>query len=104
MFPLLKYLIRKRSKAPSRRKLSIAAELSERKSQSPSVISTSQWWKNVDILSHKRNRPHNILDKEFKENLNDYFGEFCWDRDYEQLTLMEIDSIKIKSPQFSITW
>jgi hypothetical protein len=45
-----------------------------------------------------------MLDKEFKENLNDYFGEFCWDRDYEQLTLMEIDSIKIKTPQFSITW
>jgi hypothetical protein len=35
--------------------------------------------------------------------LNDYFGELCWDRDYEQSTLMEIDSITIKIPQFSIT-
>ena len=66
-------------------------------------IDTSQWWKNVDILSHRRNRAHIILDNEFKENLNDYFGELCWDRDYEQSTLMEIDSITIKAPQFSIT-
>jgi hypothetical protein len=66
-------------------------------------IGTSQWWKNVDILSHRRNRAHIILDNEFKENLNDYFGELCWGRDYEQPTLMEIDSITIKAPQFSIT-
>jgi hypothetical protein len=66
-------------------------------------IGTSQWWKNVDILSHRRNRAHIILDNEFKENLNDYFGELCWDRDCEQPTLMEIDSITIKAPQFSIT-
>jgi hypothetical protein len=30
--------------------------------------------------------------------LNDYFAELCWDRDYEQPTLMEIEA-----PQFSIT-
>jgi hypothetical protein len=113
MSPLLKYLIRKRSKAKSRGKLSIAAELTGRKSgiishyrtkmAKSECTGTSQWRKNVDFLSHRRNRAHLILDNEFKENLNDYFGELCWDRNYEQPTLMEIDSITIKAPQFSIT-
>jgi hypothetical protein len=76
MFSTLKVLNKKNIKSKSMTKLSVAEELSERtsgiishnrtKMAKSECIGTSQWWKTVDILSHRRNRPHIILDKEFK--------------------------------------
>ena len=77
MSPLLKYLIRKRSKAELTEQIYGIISHNRTKMAKSECIGTSQWWKNVDILSHRRNRAHIVLDNEFKENLNDYFGELC---------------------------
>ena len=100
--PLLKYLIKKREMAVHQGKLSSVEELTERISKLISdnrkylakseSVGTSKWWRTVDALSMRRTKPNIVLDKDFLDNLNDYFGNLCSDSEYIQPVPLEIYS------------
>ena len=83
-------------------KLSSVEELTERISKLISEnykylaksesVGTSKRWRTVDALSMRRTKPNIVLDKDFLDNLNYYFGNLCSDSEYIEPIPLEIDS------------
>ena len=92
--PLLKYLLKKRSKAAVSGRASQVKELTDRvslliaenrKNWGKAGLRGSQhWWRKVDNVSLRKHKPQLVLDTEFLEGLNDFFGNLCQDSEYVQ--------------------
>ena len=53
-------------------------------------LGSREWWRNVDILSQRRRCSCIKLDNQTLQDLNNYFGDLCFDTDYIEPNLMEI--------------
>ena len=90
MTPLVKYLLKKRSKLTNRENIQILnkkiGELisKNRRSRKGLVhVGSCVWWNKVDKLSNRRYFPRPVLDVETLNRLNDYFGNLCSDPNYK---------------------
>ena len=59
-----------------------------------------EWWKNVDLISQRRQSTNVSLDRKTAQDLNDFFGELCTDGDYVELALLEI-GLEVEVPEIS---
>ncbi|XP_015763833.1 PREDICTED: uncharacterized protein LOC107342835 [Acropora digitifera] len=59
-----------------------------------------KWWKNVDLISQRRQSTYVSLDRETAQDLNEFFGELCTDSDYVEPALVEIGN-EVVAPEIS---
>ncbi|XP_044179146.1 uncharacterized protein LOC122960758 [Acropora millepora] len=59
-----------------------------------------EWWKNVDLISQRRQSTNVSLDRETAQDLNDFFGELCTAGDYVEPALLEIGP-EVEVPEIS---
>ena len=109
MTPLIKSLMRIKSRIPSRnvdrigeinrRILEIISQ--NKRSLLRVPIGSGEWWKNVDYISQRRRTSANVnLDRNSLMELNDYFANLCQDTSYVEPTPMEICE-DVNAPEIS---
>ena len=92
MTPLVKCMLRTKSKLSincgERLKTlnhRISEVICENRKNPRTLTGSRDWWKQVDSTSQRRtNHTHICLDDESLNQLNDYFGELCYDDVYER--------------------
>ena len=101
--PLVKYLMKKRSKAISSKVHELSARIStiigeNRKNWGKlDKIGSQHWWRKVDNLSQRKQNLSLILDKEILIGLNQYF-DLCFDDQYLEPTFMDINESVLAPP------
>ena len=84
MTPLVKSLLQRKHKLAARGKNDQADEVSERiaeiiaknrRNMDAGTIGSGSWWNKIDRLSLRKHTPKVLLERNFVEDLNDYFAE-----------------------------
>ena len=107
MTPLVKSLLQRKHKLVSRGKNDQADDVSKRiaeiiaknrRNMDASTIGSGSWWNKIDRLSLRKETPKVLLERNFVEDLNDYFADVCHDPEYEEPLKMDI-SAAFETPQ-----
>ena len=106
--PLLKYLLKKRSKAAASGRASKVKELTDRvsvliaenrKNWGKAGLRGSQhWWRKVDNVSLRKHKPQLVLHAEFIEGLNDFFINLCQNSEYVESSPVAIETDTVTTP------
>ena len=51
---------------------------------------TMQWWRRVDNISQRKNKPQPVLNESFLRGLNEFFAKRCQDDSYTEPSFLEI--------------
>ena len=62
-----------------------------------------QWWRRVDSISQRKNKPQPVLNGSFLRGLNEFFAKLCQDDSYTEPSFQEIDREKYLSPRLNET-
>ena len=62
-----------------------------------------QWWRRVDSISQRKNKPQPVLNGSFLCGLNEFFAKLCQDDSYTEPSFQEIDREKNLSPRLNET-
>ena len=100
--PLLKYLLKKQSKAMASGNAIKVKELTDRVSDviaenrknwgsSDTYRESQQWWRKVDNISLRKRKTQFVLDDNFLESVNDFFRNLCHDSEYVEPDYLDID-------------
>ena len=108
MTPLVKHLLKKKSRANASGNVARAKELSKRVSEliaesrmnwgRAETTGTMQWWRRVDDISQRKNEPQPVLNESFLRDLNGFFAKLCQDDSYTEPSFQEIYREKHLSP------
>ena len=86
MTPLVKSMLRAKSRIScnnvERHKVinsRISEVISANRKNPRLVIGSREWWKNVDLVSQRRNSTYVNLDSDSLDDLNDFFALMCSD-------------------------
>ena len=60
-----------------------------------------QWWRRVDSISQRKNKPQPVLNGSFLRGLNEFFAKLCQDDSYTEPSFQEIDREKYLSPRLN---
>ena len=50
-----------------------------------------QWWRRVDSISQRKNKPQPVLNGSFLRGLNEFFAKLCQDDSYTEPSFQEIN-------------
>ena len=59
-----------------------------------------KWWKNVNLISQRRQSTNVSLDRETAQDLNEFFGELCTDSHYVEPESVEIGH-EVEAPEIN---
>ena len=62
------------------------------------TIGSGSWWNKIDELLLRKDTPKVLLERNFVEDLNDYFADVCHDPEYGEPLKMDI-SAAFETPQ-----
>jgi hypothetical protein len=100
---LVKSLLQRKYKLVARGKNDQAEEVSKRIAEiiaqnRRNMFGSGSWWNKIDKLSLRKDTPRVLLERNFVEDLNDYFADVCHDPEYEEPLKMDI-STAFETPQ-----
>ncbi len=56
------------------------------------TFGSGSWWNKIDKLSLRKDTPRVLRERNFVEDLNDYFADACHDPEYEEPLKMDIST------------
>ena len=103
MTSLVKYLLKKKSRANASGNVSEPIAENRMNWGRAETTGTMQWWRRVDNISQRKNKPQPVLKESFLRGLNEFFAKLCQDDSYTESSFQEIDREKHLSPRLNET-
>ena len=101
MTPLVKYLLKKKSRGNASGNVSELIAENCMNWDRAETTGTMQWWRRVDNISQRKNKPQPVLNESFLRGLNECFAKLCQDDSYTESSFQEIDREKRLSPRLN---